>query len=444
MKKGLFITIFIIGAIGLMYAPVQSISEGFCFPAHGENPNLISIENLPVEIRAFFNYEDASSNENWNWKFKVENSGIALLKNNLNNGVISQERIQGVRLPVSTGRCEFYTYDIKRNGGTFNLNLPLNESASQGVNDDGESVCVYYLTASMIEQIFSLGGKEYASVCPDLIKGRAQTAGTECAQTASCVVTIKQGEREIFAVGNEKDFCSQQKEWVNELNNGNKISPADIDSQAQQFVSDCMKSKPDNAAANQRVISTSQEFGGTPPPATQSPGAVLNNNPPRPGGLACFGQNGGISETSQPPAESCPKTFPPVKHTSAKEFNVVFPIKGESGNYHSSDCIYILQHPNQVVDIDSAAINVLANTKIDMVTACILDIRNKQSGQVCPSNCPNERNQHLSTLCTPRITKNGDPNNPPYCYVTTSQGISRCTCEGQLYIDISLSKICEA
>lgn len=234
MKKEYFILIFVLVSLGFMYAPlekVSSVAQGFCFS--GENSNLVSLGELPKEVSANLNYGNLLTS----WKARAENSGIVLLNKNINSQGIYQQEISGMKSGSSTEKCEFWTFSVQRNSGVLNLNLPLDHEET---DPDGRKNCYYKLSDQIVGEIASLGGGAVSSmsdVCPELVNGRVQESGDECALTAECSVNIRGGEPETFALGVEKDYCG--KEFVYELNNANKILDSELDAKAQEFVSQC-------------------------------------------------------------------------------------------------------------------------------------------------------------------------------------------------------------
>ncbi len=231
MKRRLFIFIFI--CFGFMYAPLpkaSGVSQGACFQE--ENLNVLASSELPKETPVIFSYGNLLTS----WKAKVESSGVVLLSNNINSIGIFQQEISGVKHFSSTEKCEFYSFQVKRNQGVLKYDLPLER---QDRNAEGRKLCYYKLSDGAVREIASLGGGAVSQndICPELVNGRVQIEGEECAATAACNVNVRAGEKETLALGVDKDYCG--KEFVYELNNGNKILETEVNAKASEFIRDC-------------------------------------------------------------------------------------------------------------------------------------------------------------------------------------------------------------
>ncbi len=295
MKKGVFAVIFVLLALGFMYAPVEkvsSVAQGFCY--QGESSNLVSVSDLPKEVSTRLNYGGLLTD----WKVRVESLGVVLLMKNINSQGIYQQEISGLKHPNSTDKCEFWTFSFQRNSGALNYNLPLDREETDA---EGRKTCYYKLTNQAVSEIVSLGGGavSQSNICPELVNGRTQTEGSECAATAACTVNIKAGEKETFALGVEKDYCG--KEFVYEVGNGNSILGSDMDAKAKEFVADCQNGKGSEAAQDKGLMTTPVFDGGGSGTGTPPAGGGQQQNTGASCGCNDVNQN-------QPIQDPCAKT----------------------------------------------------------------------------------------------------------------------------------------
>lgn len=255
MKKETFIVIFILICVGFMYSPLPKVSgaaQKECFQGAAEN--LFEVSQLPKEIPVEFFYNNARTN----WKILGEQSGITLIAKNINNNILFTQNIKAKKSDLSTNKCEFYSFEFERNSGVLNYELPLTK---EGTDSDGRKTCFYALANSVVDEIASLGGGSITSlqdICPELVKGKIQTEGNECAPTATCTINIRKGDSQKFAIAVEKDMCSPQKELIYELNNKNEIS-AELEEKAREFISRCEKGE----GQGSKLINVNPVVGGS-------------------------------------------------------------------------------------------------------------------------------------------------------------------------------------
>ncbi len=283
MRKSVFIALFLALTGAFMYAPVEkvsSFSQDTCFP--NQNINVLNFNELPKEIPVTFNYGNLQTS----WKTRVESSGIILLSNNVNSNRVFQQEYIGAKASLSSERCEFYSFKVKRDSGVLAYNLPLEREDRDA---EGRKMCYYRLSDEAVKEISGLGGGAVAlnDICPELVNGRLQAEGEECASSAECSVTINSGGEETFALGVEKDYCGKQ--LIYELNNGNKISSEEIGTFAQDFISKCQRGE----SAKEKLFADSvagsggsgNGGGGPQAPAAQNTGVRCctdqNQNAPR-------------------------------------------------------------------------------------------------------------------------------------------------------------------